>query len=208
MNDNELADFEALDDAYQHLSWGVASTRYVSYMALLNTVTNEYCETQKDAVQKALLKYWVYALENPDGTRTAILSKQANRIDTFFKLLYNFNKVTEFVQDDYNARILIHACLERVRLYEQQVYLPPIQHVATILYKWTNKDMMDSDITTLSGLVDFIYGPGVWDIYRSDVEENADMPQHLRNMGLPLSKNFIENKDLAKPTESLPADFS
>lgn len=58
--------------------------------------------------------------------------------------------------------------------------------VPTLLERWSGKEVSLHLAHTPVEVANFLYGPGVWDIYRNDVEDDDILPAHLFSLGVPL----------------------
>lgn len=198
-------DLEALKNAYQ--SWIRYDTvkSVLAFKLILKQTTDEYENTTDDRVRDELIAHWLkyfnYLTNVPIKT---VFENDAHSIDLFVSFLMKTERLEELKKDSLASSVLAFISVCRGFYCEQGTPLPPFNNVRYMLDKWCGKSIPEDTLKNTASVVDFIYGPACWDLYRNDVDRDNEMPSHLFKLGLPL--NGLTKNKLALPT--VPFDFT
>lgn len=106
-----------------------------------------------------------------------------------------------------NMQILATVC-QVAAIYATRKFDPPF--VARI--RQTVSRAFNTRVTSVSSamnITDMFYGPGVWDLYRQDVNKDEELPVHLFRLGITLkAMGAAEQKDPPTLAADLPNDMS
>lgn len=105
-------------------------------------------------------------------------------IDIFIEIVVRHSLTNEIAADLNAARIMAFACTTRVLCHTLHMPHPLPYNVGKLLNQWANKTVGLKTSRNLAAHVDLLYGPGVWDLYGSDLKKMEHLPGHLYMSGV------------------------
>lgn len=100
-------------------------------------------------------------------------------IDIFVEIVVKYNLVNEISADVDASRVLAFACTTLVLCHAQSASFPSTANVGRLMSQWAGKAAPKKAATDLASHVDFLYGPGVWDLYCTELVKTEHIPRHL-----------------------------
>lgn len=145
--------------------------------------------SQNIEVLAVLTKSWMKYLEYIVFHSKADAIKDIYNFDEGIKYLTKKKQIADIVKKPEHANFLACLILYRVSFTSKGYEHKSKFHVGAALSQWLNQTISKSTINSLESTVATLYGPGAWSLYRSDVDNDAQMPRHLFHMGLPIVKS-------------------
>lgn len=136
----------------------------------------------KKAVQ--LLPFWLDYLKSRAiyGLST---SQGIEALGYFLHMVRQNDLLGTITSSSEHSQIFAWACLTKLEAVGNNMNQHKKADVVDLLNIWSSKKSINKDMTVAQA-ADLIYGPGAWDLYRSDVEESYALPGYLLSLGLPL----------------------
>lgn len=155
-----------------------------AFELLLRQTVTTYLQSPNTKIRTELAQLWIHKtkLALAMHVKPALSRASANR---FIGLTDLPGVVEDLVMETDNHQVL--ACAS---LYTACPGIPIGRYSNDsgygIVEKWLGAPLPTGISNSLSGLTDFMYGPGVWDLYRPDVAIDTELAQHLYLQGVPL----------------------
>lgn len=129
-------------------------------------------------------------------------------IDASLGALLQHGMVASCVEDEAKRKMLGWMCLSRIATYETQAFHATDQNILNVLCQWSGKSVSSILPMRFENTVHLLYGPGVWDLYAADVDNNLKVPNHLYLQGLTAlsQKNLTPERD-SEVTVDLPSNL-
>lgn len=181
---------------------------FSTFEILLRQTITSYLESPNTVIRIELAQIWVYKTELAlDKNLDPPLSRaSANR---FLGLVGAPGAVEKLVEAEDKHRVI--ACAS---LYTACPSVPLGRFNTLTGYdiaqRWLGEPLPSGANNNLAALTDFIYGTGVWDLYRSDVVMDTELGHHLYRQNVPLrGKLFTSNlAQTLRSTSALPHDLT
>lgn len=179
---------------------------YGYYNIELERRTDEYCfgDIESVAMERCLLRCWFGSIEKT-LVNTTTLDGFFGHIDSIFSILENNPLVQEFTANTKDAQILAHLCM--IKVVEMHYGATTQEHEAlgTVISSWMGAPAPSEVFISLPAMVNYLYGPGVWELYGMDVTVEDHVPSYLFKQGLPIKKH--EHRVESTLSCTLPVDL-
>lgn len=172
----------------QHFSTDPSSIR--SYIGDIRDLTEKYKNSSDKEILESLVQCWipqihffVFGSKNPKF----LLSD----MHLFIEFVTNTEMTRTAVAGYENEKIMSGLCMNLVELARRGRYPAVTKKVDILLQQWTLKPIKDDTLSSMQGIIDYLYGPAIWAIYREESNRDAHFMQYVLNQDfpLPLSSN-------------------
>lgn len=142
-------------------------------------------DSQKPQDIEAFTDFWLHRF----GINLISASSPAMRgadIERLIAILTRHAMTSEILNDPEHARIFAGICTFHVYLLSVGNKPPSEYGLAELLTQWFGKTPPQRVITSVPDFVDYMYGPGVWQLYGTEVERMHHVPKYLYDLKLPV----------------------
>lgn len=134
---------------------------------------------------KAFTDFWFYRF----GIRLINTSSPAmhgSDIDRLISILTRHHMTREIIEDSEHEKILTGICMSHVYLLSLGGKTSAEHGLKELLTQWFGVAPPGTAVASVPDFVDYMYGPGVWQLYGTEVECMHQAPKHLYDLGLPI----------------------
>lgn len=189
---------------YSYLCPDNTPAALASFHELLNSAGVHLEDHVSPTNEQAFTNFWI-ELFSMRVIRAGLPVMYGSDMDRMIGLLARHNVLKNIITDKEHCQVLACICTARVVLAAMGFKYPEKHNLADLLQKWLGLKPSVDILTKVPDFVDYLYGPGVWELYGKDVEQVHLVPEHLFNHGVWLSCNKPGNSYIGP--DALPDSF-
>lgn len=104
--------------------------------------------------------------------------------DRFFEILTDYELVKDVLTTSEHERYFGYICVARAIGAERGTLYKNTENLRRIFQEWLGRKPASGTLKSTPSLVDFLYGPGVWELYATDANHVDLIPKHFLTLGL------------------------
>lgn len=170
--------FQSLWDKYEAARNSTMPLQLVSFSAQYLAVVAHHVLSKDKSVREELAQLWIHHVEL-QRMRGVIADAPISSISTLFSFLYDADIAQNILAINNNHKALAAAILQAVVMTREDPVEVIFEEATFVLNVWSGNTLNTAIMRSPAETADYLYGKGVWDLYRPDVNHDIELPARL-----------------------------